>query len=83
MSEIIISRKSTSMVVYNLIAFYRDGLRNMTVGRTLWVLVLVKLVIMFGILKVFFFPDLLNTNFDNDKSRADYVQQELLNIGNS
>ncbi|GHT21642.1 DUF4492 domain-containing protein [Bacteroidia bacterium] len=71
------------MVVYNLIAFYRDGLRNMTVGRTLWVLVLVKLVIMFGILKVFFFPDLLNTNFDNDKSRADYVQQELLNIGNS
>ncbi|MDR3094391.1 MAG: DUF4492 domain-containing protein [Bacteroidales bacterium] len=71
------------MVARKLITFYSDGLKNMTIGKTLWVLVLVKLFIMFGILKVFFFPDLLNTNFDNDESRADYVQQELLNVDNS
>jgi hypothetical protein len=80
--EIIVSQKTVSMVAHHFFTFYRDGLKNMTVGKTLWVLVLVKLFIMFGILRVFFFPDLLNTNFDNDESRADYVQQELLNIGN-
>jgi hypothetical protein len=68
---------------HNLFTFYRDGLKNMTVGKTLWALVLIKLFIMFVVLKVFFFPDLLNTNFDDDESRADYVQQELLNVDNS
>lgn len=34
--------------------FYRDGFREMTLGRTLWMLILVKLFIMFFILKLFF-----------------------------
>lgn len=39
--------------------FYRDGFRSMTIGRTLWVLILIKLFIMFFILKLFFFPSFL------------------------
>lgn len=35
--------------------FYRDGFRNMKVGKTLWLIILIKLFIMFAILKVFFF----------------------------
>lgn len=58
--------------------FYRDGFKNMTVGKTLWMLVLIKLFIMFGILKVFFFPNYLKTNFDNDKDRSQHVRQELI-----
>ncbi|MDR1673766.1 MAG: DUF4492 domain-containing protein [Bacteroidales bacterium] len=65
-------------VLQNLFTFYRDGMKNMTVGKTLWVLVLIKLFVMFVILKIFFFPDLLNTHFDDDASRADYVQQQLI-----
>ncbi len=34
---------------------WRDGLRGMTVGSTLWIIVAVKLFIMFAVLKVFFF----------------------------
>lgn len=37
--------------------FYVDGFRSMTVGKTLWAIILVKLFIMFAILKLFFFPD--------------------------
>ena len=37
--------------------FYRDGFREMTLGRTLWALILVMLFIMFFILRLFFFPD--------------------------
>ena len=36
--------------------FYRDGFREMTLGRTLWTIILIKLFIMFFILKLFFFP---------------------------
>ena len=42
--------------------FYRDGFREMTLGRTLWAIILIKLFIMFFILKLFFFPCLLYTS---------------------
>ena len=42
-----------------VIRFYVEGFREMTVGRTLWAIILIKLFILFAVLKVFFFPDLL------------------------
>lgn len=57
---------------------YIDGFRNMTVGRSLWLLIIIKLFIMFAILKLFFFPNILNTSYDNDSDRAQHVRNELL-----
>lgn len=57
--------------------FYRDGFRAMTVGKTLWKIIFIKLFIMFGVLKLFFFPDFLATNFSTDKERADHVLNEI------
>ena len=37
--------------------FYIDGFRGMTLGRTLWAIILVKLFVLFAVLKLFFFPD--------------------------
>ena len=59
--------------------FYRDGFRSMTVGRTLWTVILIKLFIMFAILRVFFFPDHLS-RFDTERERGDYVLEQLTNI---
>lgn len=53
--------------------FYVDGFRSMTVGRVLWKIILVKLFVMFAILKLFFFPNYLNTNFNTDEERANHV----------
>lgn len=57
--------------------FYYEGFRDMTTGRTLWFIILVKLFIMFAILKLFFFPDLLSRDYDNDADRASHVRREL------
>lgn len=57
--------------------FYRDGFRSMTIGRTLWVLILIKLFIMFFILKLFFFPSFLKGKSSEEKQ--DYVGMELVN----
>ncbi len=57
--------------------FYRDGFRSMTLGRTLWKVILVKLFVMFGILKLFFFQDFLAINFETDEQRAAHVLNEL------
>lgn len=59
--------------------FYYDGFRTMSsTGRKLWALILVKLAIMFLVLKIFFFPDLLSRDYDNDADRGDAVRSSLL-----
>lgn len=62
---------------YKVWRFYADGFRGMTVGRSLWVLILAKLAIFFLILKLFFFPDLLERDYDNDADRAQAVRENL------
>ena len=57
--------------------FYRDGFRQMTVGRTLWKIIFIKLFVLFAVLKFFFFPDFLATEFSDDRPRADYVLEQL------
>jgi hypothetical protein len=57
--------------------FYYEGFRQMTLGKTLWKIIFLKLFIMFGILKLFFFPDFLATQFSTDEQRADYVLEQL------
>jgi len=59
--------------------FYYNGFRSMTWGRSLWAIILIKLFIMFVILKVFFFPDILEKNFSSDEERSEYVLEQLTN----
>ena len=65
-------------ILKRIIYFYLDGFKNMTLGKSLWVLIIIKLFIMFGILKAFFFPNLLNSLYDNDEDKAQHVRTELL-----
>lgn len=57
--------------------FYYQGFRSMTVGKTLWMIIIVKLFIMFAIFRIFFFKDYLNSNFETDKERSQHVIEEL------
>lgn len=61
----------------NVAVFYIDGFRRMTVGRYLWALIIVKLIIFFAILKLFFFPDILATRYADDDARAAAVRSAL------
>ena len=60
--------------------FYVDGFRGMTLGRTLWFIILVKLFIMFFILRLFFFPNFLSSQ-PTDKDKEEYVAGELIQRG--
>jgi len=59
--------------------FYYEGFRSMTVGRTLWAIILIKLFVMFVILKIFFFPNYLKSNFKTDEERGNHVIEQLTN----
>lgn len=55
--------------------FYVDGFRDMTWGRPLWGLIILKLIILFAVLRVFFFQPVLSGKTDGEKS--DFVGRQL------
>lgn len=65
------------MMFKNIFNLYYDGFRSMVVGKTLWKIIIIKLIIMFAVLKVFFFPNFLATNFETDAERANHVLNNL------
>ena len=66
-------------IIRKIIRFYVEGFKSMTVGKYLWALIIVKLAILFLVIKLFFFPDFLNSNFDTDEERSSYVRENLVN----
>ncbi|NLK66109.1 MAG: DUF4492 domain-containing protein [Campylobacteraceae bacterium] len=62
----------------NFASMYIDGFRNMTLGKTLWTVVLIKLFIMIFILKMLIFNNTIHTEFDTKEEKIDFVYKNLL-----
>jgi len=69
-------------VLQNIFYFYYDGFRSMKVGKQLWLIILIKLFVMFAILKIFFFQDFLGSRFSTDQQKSDYVIEQLTKTNN-
>ena len=72
------TRNENNGILHRIYYLYRDGFRGMTVGRYLWALILIKLFILFFIFKLFFFPNLLNRDYNSDEERAQAVRSALM-----
>ena len=65
--------KNTFLSIWN---FYVDGFRNMTWGRTLWLLIFLKIVVLFFILRAFFFQPVLGGKTEEQK--IEYVGMQMM-----
>ena len=61
-------------LIVRILRFYYEGFKSMTIGKTLWLIVLIKLFIMFAILRLFFFQPVLK---GTDEQKADTVRGNL------
>jgi len=57
--------------------FYVEGFKSMTIGKSLWVIILLKLAILFLVFRLFFFPDVLGSTYNSDEERAQAVRSAL------
>jgi len=48
--------------------FYMDGFKGMTWGRPLWILIFLKIFILFAVFRLFFFKPVLGGKTDEQKS---------------
>lgn len=58
--------------------FYHEGFKSMTIGKKLWTLIIIKLIIIFAVMKVFFFPDYIKEHCSDENESANHVRNELL-----
>ena len=63
--------------LYRVYDLYVDGFRHMRLGKTLWAIILIKLFIIFAILKVFFFPDFIKEHAAKGQE-AEFVATQIL-----
>ena len=66
-------------LLHRVADLYIDGFRNMTIGRTLWLVILVKLFIIFAILKLFCFPDFISSHAEKGHE-AEFVAGEVMGL---
>ncbi|EDP8081938.1 DUF4492 domain-containing protein [Campylobacter jejuni] len=57
--------------------FYKEGFKNLTLGKTLWKIIFIKLFVMFVILKPFVFDVNFNSIFKSDKEKSTFVLKNL------
>jgi hypothetical protein len=75
--------RSQFSIINRIWNFYYEGFRGMSWwGRRVWIIIIIKLFIIFAVLKLFFFPDFLKTRFTSEKERSEYVMKQLINPGN-
>lgn len=58
--------------------FYADGFASMRLGKRLWAIVIVKCILLFTLLKLFF-PNVLQERFHSDSQRSAYILHQLTN----
>ena len=68
------NRKGFLYRVYDL---YVDGFRSMKLGRTLWAIILIKLFVIFVILKLFFFPNFIKEHAP-EGDESEFVATQIL-----
>ncbi len=63
--------------LYQVYDLYADGFRNMTLGKTLWAVILIKLFVIFVVLKLFFFPNFIRQHA-REGEEAEFVNSEMM-----
>ena len=68
-------------ILKNIALFYIEGFKNMRVGKKLWLIIGIKFILFFVIMKILFFPNILKENFTDDTQRAAYILNSLTQQG--
>lgn len=69
---------SLKVSLKNILSLYVDGFKNMRTGKLLWKIIAFKFIVFILIMKVFFFPNFLKTNFSTDEERSSHVIENLI-----
>ena len=70
-------------IIKKVYRFYLDGFKNQSkISKRLWLIIIVKLFIMFAVLKIFFFRDYLDSKDLSNKEKSEFIINNLTQHNN-
>ncbi len=64
-------------IISNIYYFYLDGFKNMTIGKVLWKIILIKLFVIIIFLNYFVHDKSLKTEYKTYEEKVDFVYKNL------
>jgi hypothetical protein len=63
-------------MINKIVLFYVDGFKNLSsLGKKLWLIIIIKLLVIFVVLKIFFFPTVDNVVKDKNQKESLFIKQ--------
>ena len=73
------SKKGDFMLnIKNIYSFYLNGFKNMTIGKTLWKIILIKLLVILVFLNYFIHDKSIKTEHKTYEEKVDFVYKNLI-----
>ena len=63
--------------ITNIFYLYYDGFRNMTLGKKLWLVIALKLLVIFVGLKLFMYDENFKSLYKGEQERQNFVSKNL------
>ena len=63
--------------IWQIIDLYYDGFKNMRLGKTLWLIIILKIILIYGVLKMFVFDQNFKTLYPTDSQKTQFVLDHL------
>lgn len=64
--------------INNIYLLYKEGFQNLTIGRTLWKLIIIKLIVILLFLNIFVYDKTIKTEYKNDNEKIQFVLKNLI-----
>jgi len=62
----------------NIFLLYKEGFSNLRVGKTLWKLIIIKLLVILVFLNFFIYDRNLNTEYETDDKKIEFIFNNLI-----
>jgi hypothetical protein len=57
--------------------FYIDGFKNLTVGKTLWKIIIIKVIIIVTLLNFYIYDKSINSEYKTTKEKINFVYKNI------
>ncbi|WP_121628668.1 DUF4492 domain-containing protein [Poseidonibacter antarcticus] len=64
--------------LHNIFLFYKDGFSNLVVGKVLWKLILIKLIVILVFLRFFIYDKSINSEYQTDDKKIEFILNNLI-----
>ncbi|ADG92335.1 conserved hypothetical protein [Arcobacter nitrofigilis DSM 7299] len=57
--------------------FYIDGFKNLTVGKTLWKIIIIKIILIVTLLNFYIYDKSINSEYKTTKEKINFVYKNI------